>query len=88
MKIHYELIGSDHLPLSMTLEVGCNIESVPVHNEEAVEKYNDYVDWNNLNDDEIKAIDILSLDMMCNFFDRRVTQCSKIVCREADHIYL
>ena len=88
MKVHYELIGSDHLPLSMTLEVNhSNFENVPVRSiEEKVEKYNYYVDWEKMCDDEIKAIEISALDLMGSFSNRRVTQYCKVGCRDVDHI--
>ena len=87
MKVHYELIGSDHLPLSMTLEVNLdNWENVPVCNTAKVEKYNYYVDWEKMNDDEVKAIETSALDLMGIFLNRRVTQCCKVGCRDVGHV--
>lgn len=86
LKVHYDLIGSDHLPLSMTLVVNfLNYENVDIHNNNA-NICGNYVDWIHLSTDEINVIESLSLNIMGNFLNLKVNQCCNVGCRKESHI--
>ena len=87
IEVFYELMGSDHLPLSMTFVVkNENFNSLQVCDKEKVENHKYYVNWENLNDDEIRAIESSAMDMMGVFLNRSVSQCCKVGCVDVNHI--
>ena len=73
--VHDDLIGSDHLPISVTCaKIG---ESQGISN---------FIDWPNLKDEDLKSVENTALSMMGNFLDYDVTRCNKIGCIDKGHI--
>ena len=87
LQVHYDLIGSDHLPISMTLEVNSeNIDCPIVQNIGTVDEYHGYIDWKCLKTDEVKVIETLAMDIMGNFLNMKVNQCCNVGCRKESHL--
>lgn len=87
VRVLYEVIGSDHLPLETVLTIKNDTpfsagELEP--NDGASVQY--YVDWNNLSMEDIQMIEERALDIMGNFLNCVPLRCTKPGCRHGDHI--
>ena len=84
VKVHTDKLGSDHLPISATLKVLTDNQICSPKNEQ-MSVVSTYVDWVNLNTEDIELIDFISLQIL-DFIDLSAVKCNKIGCTDREHI--
>ena len=83
-KVLYDRIGSDHVPLTFTLDVEVNDDTI-VHSDLNNDASPKYVNWDRLSIDEIHEIEEKALHIMGRYLEKRVVLCSRLGCRNIDH---
>ena len=84
IKVHSDLIGSDHLPLSAVIHIESCHDKIDKCKESSGNS--DFINWESLKEEELKSVETIALSIMGNFLDYNVTCCHKIGCMDVDHI--
>ena len=86
IKVQYDLIGSDHLPLSATLQIN-NIVT-PTYKLPSQPPYvpTMYIDWNKLKPDELHTIEVIASANLRYVYDTGAVQCNSVGCRDKKHL--
>ena len=74
VEILYDLIGSDHLPLKLSIDLPVNVCNNPL-NIQPIES-RDYVDWNALSGDELQFISEQSFYLQGDFGNHTINSCN------------
>ena len=83
----YDMVGSDHLPLSLTLHVSNIKENKDCLFSEKNDKEVKYVNWDNLTDKEIEIIEHRALSFLVDTIPYEATHCLKLGCRDDRHLH-
>ena len=84
-QILYDMIGSDHLPLTAVLHItNANINSSPVVDDNHGLSF--YVDWNNLSLNDIATIEKEALEILNGHSSYEAINCFKLGCRNKKHL--
>lgn len=87
LQVHYDLIGSDYLPISGTLKIKNNVlNNINIQPNGVYAKSSCYIDWNKLKSNELCIVESLALDSMGSFVNSKAIQCSNVGCRKESHI--
>ena len=81
----YDIVGSDHLPLSFTLHISINKDNNGNFYPQNDDKLFKYVDWNNLPEKEIEDIEHKALRILERVIPYEATHCFKLGCRDKKH---
>ena len=86
-KVLYEVVGSDHFPLTAVIQ----IKEKPSHEDNrnrALEEgpCNRFIDWVNLTQSEINRIEETALSIMGNYVSKKCVRCSRLGCRNNKHL--
>ena len=85
-QILYDMIGSDHLPLTAVLRItNANINSSPVVDENHGLSF--YVDWNNLSLNDIATIEKEALEILNGHSSYDAINCFKLGCCNKKNTY-
>ena len=85
-KVHYELIGSDHLPISFSLHLD-NENIGPLGNLSCNTSYESdkYIDWEALKPEDIQTIETIAIEHLKNVLDLDANHCRHVGCRDKGH---
>ena len=86
-KILYDVIGSDHLPLTATISIkdGGNMDQTYL-NSNINNGDHTYVDWEQLTDEDIAKIEKKALFIMGKFSNSKAVECIRLGCRHREHL--
>ena len=85
IKVHKDLIGSDHLPLSVSIWFDCNdLDMSEIHND--LNDMDQIIDWIKLKENEVKDIEEDAMQYMGNFLILDSVSCKKIGCMDRNHL--
>ena len=84
VKVHDDLIGSDHFPISAVIFLDNSQEDIPVNKLWTVSS--NFVDWQCLKDEELQHIESHAMLEIGNFLDYNATCCHTVGCMNKSHI--
>ena len=84
VKVHTDKLGSDNHPISAALKVLIDNKICSPKNEQML-VVSTYVDWVNLNTEDIELLDFILLQIL-DFIDLSAVKCNKIGCTDKEHI--
>ena len=83
--VMYDVIGSDHVPLTFKLAVEVNVNTTIAQSDLGNVDSHEYVNWDRLTINEIKDIEEKALDIMGSYLKTKVAFCSRLACQNNDH---
>ena len=86
MAVHYDLVGSDHLPISANLVIDDDILERQRYSCAKDDVSSFYIDWGKLQPNELELIEEIVLNAIGGTADCGAAQCHKIGCRDQSHI--
>ena len=86
LKVHYDLIGSDHLPLSAVIECESIENGFPVSPNESDSALNIRIDWDSMSQEELERVETIAMSIMGDFLNLKVNQCFTVGCRRENHL--